>query len=73
MGVEVDEAGRDDAAPGVDHLVGNAVGPATDLGDAAVFDPEVTPELRHPCAVDNRAVLDVDVVIGSHHSPSSDG
>ena len=68
VGVQVDEAGRHDQAVGVDGAVGRALGPAADLGDAAVLDPQVAPEPGHPRAVDDRAALDVDVVAG-HGSP----
>src|SRR5262249_17092107 len=67
MRMEVDEAGGDDQPLGINHLVGDAVWPAADLGDSPILDPHVTPEARHPRAIYNRSTLDVDVILGHVH------
>ena len=65
VGVQVDGAGGDDAALGVDHPVGrrrSARPPIWAIRPSLIHrSPAVA---RHPGAVDDRAALDVDVVLG---------
>jgi hypothetical protein len=66
--VEVDEAGGDDLALGVDDSLGDAGGPAADLCDLAVLDPDVGLVSRHSCPVHHRSTGDVDVRV-AHAGP----
>jgi hypothetical protein len=60
MGMGVDEAGGDDAAPGVDLRLARAeVG--ADGGDAVPLDPDVPGEARGPGAVHDHAVANHEV------------
>ncbi len=68
MRVRVDEAGRDDAAIGVDHFR-CAVPDLADLGDLASGDGNVGLTPRRAGAVDDGAVPDQRVV--AHPSVSS--
>src|SRR5439155_5323265 len=70
VGVEVDEAGGDDAAVGVEHPLGVLGVEAPDTGHAAVADAEVGPPARHPGAVDDHPAPD-DRVEARHRSSLS--
>src|SRR6185436_8222805 len=59
--VAVDEARRDDVAFGVDHLA-RALTNTPDGGDAAVPHSDIGPIPRKPGSIDDRAVLDYQVV-----------
>ena len=59
--VRVDEAGRDDAVGGVDHARGG-LGDAADLRDPARVHRNVGVPPRRAAAVDDKAVLDQEVV-----------
>ena len=61
VGVEIDEAWRDDAACGVDHARGLRVRERSDGGDAPVPDADVARDPRVACAVDDVAAADDDV------------
>ena len=61
MTVIVDEPGRDGAAFSVDHA-GSGATQFADLDDLAVFDADIAPKSRHSRAVDNKAVLDQQIV-----------
>ena len=61
MAVIVDEPGRDGAALGVDRAVGGAAQFA-DLDDLAVLDADIAPKSRHSRAVDDKAILDQQIV-----------
>ncbi len=60
MGVDVDEAGRDDAAGRIDRLPGVLVDLA-DGDDAAVLDADIGANARAPGAVDHGAAADLKV------------
>jgi len=66
MSVKVDEARGDDAARGIDYFLGNAFGASADLDDEAVFDPQIATKSWCSCSIDDRPVLDVDVVVSAH-------
>ena len=62
VGVQVDEAGRDDQTVGLEHLVSvGRIHPAADLGDTTILDPHIGLELRHPGPVDHRAAANQNV------------
>ena len=61
MGVQIDEARRDDQAVGVDDFLGEARRASADLRDLAVLDPDVAPVARHAGAVDDGAAFDLNV------------
>jgi hypothetical protein len=63
MGMEIDEAGRDDRAVGVDRAAGEAWRAAADLRDPAVANPDVGAIARHAGAVDHRSIFDVEIEI----------
>ena len=67
MGVNVDEAGRDDLPSGVDDLLRRPVVPAHRC-DAVPDDHDVGLERRRPAAVDDRSPSNDE--IGFHHRPS---
>ena len=70
VGVEVDEAGRDDQPFGVEHLVGvGGAHGAADLRHAAVFDADIGLEPGHSRAIDHRAALDQDIELGHLSAP----
>ena len=69
MGVQIDEAGRDDQAVGVDGLLGEAGRASADLGDLAVFNPDVAAIARDAGAVDDGAAFDLNVIIGHLEFP----
>jgi hypothetical protein len=74
VGVRVDEAGRDDAAGGVDRLFGCVACEVADGGNAAVDDAYVGVEARRLGAVDDGAAADQQVVVGDwlvHFCPFS--
>ncbi len=61
VGVQVDEAGRDEHAGGVDHGVGaRGVGAGPDPGDALALDHHVGPDRRRAGPVDDGAAPDGD-------------
>jgi hypothetical protein len=59
--VDVDEAGRDEGAVGVDLVAGRTVDPP-DLGDHAAGDGDVGCPRRGAGAVDDRAAPDDQIV-----------
>ena len=61
MRVDVDEAGRDEQAVGVDRALGGAADLA-DLGDDTAVDRDVGGARRRTGAVDDRAAADDRVV-----------
>src|SRR5262249_51486029 len=61
MGVDVDEAGRDELAARVDHLGCRAPVVASDADDAAVGHRDVGLEARATAAVDDEAATDDEV------------
>src|SRR5262249_36151927 len=70
VGVNVDEAGRHDAAFGVD-LLGAGARDLADSSDAPVPDGDIGLARRGPCAVDHRAVADDEVILLGHWVSSS--
>ena len=62
MGVDVDEAGGDDAALGVDLATARAVEPVVDRHDPVADDADVGPSCRGTGAVDDGAAPDDEVV-----------
>ena len=71
MSVQIDEAGRDDQAVGVDGLFREAGGAAADLRDLAVLDPDVGAVTRHAGSVNNGSTFDVKIEIGHRKIPPS--
>ena len=69
VGVQIDEARRDDQAGGVDDLRGVVRFDLAHLGDAAIADGDVARETRQPSAVDDGAVPDNRVVLTHVLSP----
>ena len=63
MGMQIDEAGRDDQPARVNHLLGEARGASADLRDFAVFDPDVAAIARYPRAIDDGAAFDLNVEV----------
>ena len=63
VGVDVDEAGGEDAVFGVDGLVGCLGGKVADGGDAARFDAEVGAEPGVSGAVDDAGIADEQIKI----------
>ena len=69
MGVQIDEAGHDDHAAGVDHLVClRCAFQIADLRDLAVLDTDVGLITRQPRAVDHHSTSD-DYVEFRHEIP----
>jgi hypothetical protein len=64
VGVEINEAWRDDEAIGVDDFLREAIPAATDLRDLAVLDPQVAMETRDARSVDDRSTFDLNIVFG---------
>ena len=65
VGVQVDEAGRDDQPLGVKQLVGvGGVHSAAHLGDDAVLDSDIRLEAGHPCAIDDCAATNQNIKLG---------
>jgi len=69
VGVQVDKARCHDLAGGVDLLFGRSLRAAAELSHLAVADPDVALVARHPCAVDDRPALDVNVELSAHGMP----
>ncbi len=65
--VGVDEAGADDLAAGVEDEGGAAAGERAEGGDAAIADGEVAAEPGVAGAVEEAAVADQDVEVGTGH------
>ena len=63
VGVQIDEAGRDDQAVGVDDLFGEAGRAAAELRDLAVLDPDVAAIARDAGTIDDGAAFDLNIVI----------
>src|SRR5439155_27178994 len=61
VGVDVDEAGGDDAAAGVDHVAALVID-VPDLGDAPPIDRHVARKGRRTGSVDDRRAADHQVV-----------
>ena len=61
VGVDVDEAGADDLAGGVDRA-GRVLGGVAEGHDLAVLDGDITDEAGPPRPVDDRATGDLEVV-----------
>ena len=61
MGLDVDEAGRDDQAPGLDDACSARRDVVADGGDTPVPERHVRAVPRCPCAVDDQCALDEDV------------
>ena len=68
VGVEVDEAGGDDQASGVQLMLGRRAAEATDASDVAVLDRDVCLVARNLGPVDDGSTTDEDVEI-CHRSP----
>lgn len=64
VGVHVDEAGRHDAAGGVEHRRGGGAGELSDRRDASAADAHVGPLPRPAGAVDDRAAAHQHVECG---------
>ncbi len=64
MGVQIDEARRDDQAVGIDDFFGEARRAAANLRDLAVLDPDVAAIARDAGSVDDGAAFDLNVEIG---------
>ena len=71
MSVQIDEAGRDDHAAGVDGLLREAGRAPADLRDFAVFDPDVGAVTRHARAVNNGSTFNLKIEIGHRKIPPS--
>src|SRR5690349_12831746 len=69
MRMQIDEAGRDDEAVGVDHLFGKAGSAAAKLRNLPVLDPHVAAIARDPGTIDDRAAFDLNVVISHEVFP----
>ena len=65
VGVDVDEAGRDDGAVGVEHPIGGA-GRGPDRGDPSVADRDVGAACRRAGPVDDRSAADQEVEMLGH-------
>ena len=65
MGVDIDEAGGDESALGVDLFAGRAVDLA-DRRDTPVLDREVADEGLAAIAVDDQALADDQIILGGH-------
>src|SRR6185369_7028416 len=64
VGVDVNEARRDDQASGVDRLGGLPARDAADRGDPAIFDADVLSRRGAAAAIDDEAAADHEVVAG---------
>tara|TARA_B100000470_G_C19585006_1_gene299533 strand:- start:253 stop:498 length:246 start_codon:yes stop_codon:yes gene_type:complete len=71
MCVKVNKAWSNNRPIRVDDLFGDTVSSTAYTGDAAILDPHVASESRHPCSVHNGAVFDMNVVVSRHGSPRS--
>ena len=69
MGVDIDKAGRDDPAGGVDGLGRRAGETRADIDDPAARDRDIAGEGRSARAVGDRAAGDQQ--IGLHHAAST--
>ena len=69
VGVQIDEAGRDNQSISIDDPFGETLRPTPELRDLAVFDPDVAAVARDPGAVDDGAAFDLNVELC--HSSSS--
>ena len=56
MGMQIDEAGRDDQSRGVDRLRGVGGAQPPDFRDAAVLDADVAAKARHPRSVHHHSI-----------------
>jgi hypothetical protein len=65
VGVNIDEAGRHDAAFGVD-LLGGGARDLADCSDAPVPDGDICLARRGPRAVDYRSIADDEVILFGH-------
>jgi hypothetical protein len=63
MGMEVDEAGRDDEAVGIDYLFGKAGCAAADLRNFAVANPNVGLITGNASPIDDGSAFDLNVEI----------
>ena len=62
MRVHIDETGRHDQAPGIDHAFTQCFGYSPDDGDFITADPDIGHETRISGPVHNRAGFDHDIV-----------
>jgi hypothetical protein len=63
MGMEVDEAGRDNEPIGIDYLFGKAGCAAADLRNFAVANPDVGSIARNASPIDDGSAFDLNVEI----------
>jgi hypothetical protein len=59
--MQIDEAGRDDHASGVDRLFREARRAAANLGNFAVLDPDVGAKSGHARSIDDGSAFDVKI------------
>ena len=71
MRMQIDEAGRDDQAVGVDDFLREAGCAAADLRDLAVLDPDVGAVARHARAVNDGSPFDLNIEFGHSRFPPS--
>ena len=66
MGMDVDEARRDDSVGSVMLHIGGSLRQISDRGDAVALDADIGALPGGPCAVDDVAVSDYHVVFVRH-------
>jgi hypothetical protein len=64
--MDVDKAGRDDLAPGVDFF-GASAGQSPDLRDPTILHADVCLNRRRACAVDDLTASDDEIERPFHH------